>query len=145
MPESLTQRLAPLNGTHWYSDNPNTEHQLAAVDVNHAFPDDYRELMLAGGGEIVGENSRVVLMPLRNLQLFNPEPNWEDLRDMFVFAEDAGDYVYFYDPTDRLGRGGGAVFAVAKGSPHLRHAIYVARDLTHLVDRILVGDDVLDS
>lgn len=146
MPEPLSKRLAPLENDQWYPLDAATEDQVAAAEaaVKRTFPADYRDVLLAGGGEITGENARILLFPPGDLSRFNPDPDWKELHEMFVFADDSGDFLYFYDPDNKLKRGAWSIFVVAKGSPFLRHALYAAKDLGHLVDRIFAGDEVLD-
>ena len=148
MPPSLTDRLAPHKHETWFPEDPFSEPQLAGAEqaLGLRFPADFRDLLRAGGGEIAGENARILLFPAHHLARFNSADadGWKALQDLFVFADDAGDALYCYDPDDRLGRGAWAIFSVSKGAPRTTRA-HVARDLTHLVDRILAGDDVLDS
>ena len=128
---SILDLLEPYRDSAWYPDIPASENEIAAAEaaVGHHFPEDYRLLALIGGGEIDGPESRVVLIPPKHLSQFNPEmERAPDLAELLIFADDGGDYFYFYDPKNLLGRGAWAVFTVEMSVAARKHAIFVARD-----------------
>jgi hypothetical protein len=145
--KSLVDLLEPHRDEAWIPDEPSSEQEIAAAEaaVGQHFPEDYRQLLRAAGPSgIYGPESRMLLIRPLHLSEFNPDmENTPDLADMFIFAHDQGDYFYFYDPKNLLGRGPWAVFAVFMGGPR-EDAIFVARDLRHLVERILAGEALIE-
>jgi hypothetical protein len=145
---SLVDLLEPHRDDAWYPAEPAPEEQIEAAEaaLGQRFPDDYRQLLrAAGGGGVYGSESRVLMIPPRHLIKFNPDmERAPDLADMMIFADDQGDYFYFFDPKNLLGRGPWAIFAVPMGSASRKHAIFVARDLRHLIERILAGEALIE-
>jgi hypothetical protein len=144
----IAARLEPHRKTAWYPRAPASEEQVAAAEapLGRRFPEDYRQLLRdTGGGSVYGDESRLVMFPVEHLARFNPDrERFPDLDRMVLFGDDQGGYVYFYDPEDRLGHGPWAIHAVPMGSPSPARAVFVARDLGHLVDRILAGEAVIE-
>ena len=145
---SLAALLEPHRKTAWYPRGPVSEAEVAAAEatLGHRFPEDHRQLLReAGGGSVYGPESRLVMFPVHHLSRFNPDPErYPDLARMLIFGDDQGGYLYFYDPEDLLGHGAWAISAVPMSSPSRARAVPVARDLRHLVDRILAGEAVIE-
>lgn len=145
---SLLELLEPHRDTKWFPEAPSSEEEIASAEtaVGQRFPADYRQLLRAAGrAGVYGPESRVLLIPPRHLIQFNRDPDRApDLADMLIFGDDQGDYFYFFDPRGVLGRGPWAIFAVEKSVPSRKHAIFVARDLRHLIERILAGEPLIE-
>lgn len=144
--DSILELLRSHEGA-WEPDVPAMEAEIAGAEqtLGHAFPPSYRALLGAGGGAVYGENGRVLFFPAKHLDQFTPEERAPELKGMLLFGDDEGDYFYYFDPENRLGRGAWAVYAVEKGTLDLDYSIFSARDLHHLIERILAGDAVAEG
>jgi SMI1/KNR4 family protein SUKH-1 len=124
------------------------EHEIASAEraVGRRFPDDYRQLLLgAGGGSVYGSESRLVMLEVRHLPSFNPDrERYAELSRMLIIGDDEGDFLYFYDPENQLEHGAWGIFSVAMSSASPARAFFVARDLRHLIERILGGEAVIE-
>jgi hypothetical protein len=135
--------------TVWDPEPPASEPEIAAVEqsLGLRFPDDYRRLLLlSSGGGVYGAETKIVFLPVRHLTQFNPATeHLSALARMVIFADDQGDFFFYFDPHDLLGRGAWAVYGVEKSIGTPDGSKYAARDLRHLVARILAGDAVLEG
>ena len=133
----------------WYPESTGEALKLREVEqaLGVTFPEAYLQLLLySDGGELHGPRSDVYFFPMRDLPEFNPDPEWsQELPDMVIFGNDTGDYLYYFDPESRLGRGAWAVCGVEMGAVGFDYSIYVANDIGHMVERILNGDAILDG
>lgn len=133
----------------WTPARPASEESIGAAEqaLNLKFPEAYRQLLLySDGGELEMEEAFISLFDLDYLLELNPHPVWSPgLPGMIFFANDQGDYLYYFDPENSLGRGSWAVYGVEMGSSNFERSMYLAKDITHLIARILNGDDVLNS
>jgi hypothetical protein len=68
-----------------------------------------------------------------------------ELAEMLIFGDDEGDFIYYFDPANRLGRGAWAVFLVEKSMSDFESSQWVAADLRGLCERVLGGESVWDD
>lgn len=114
--------------------------------VSQQFPHDYKRVLAEyGDGTLRGPGTMILLIPPDQLAEFNPDPEMPSLAEMLVFAHDGGDYFYFFDPKNRLGKGPWAIFAVVMGPSELADALPIAHSLLELFQRILQGEDMIDA
>lgn len=152
MSESRTiDILERHQGKLWlpWSDVALSEAQIEAVEsvLGFRFPEDYRDvLLLTDGGEIDVPGNRISMIQTHHLPEFNPDPAaGEDLKDVFIFADDGGDYFFFLDPKDTFGHGAWAVYAVEMGCMTAEDALLVAASFHELVERTLAREDVIQG
>lgn len=144
----LVELLEQSEGQAWRADRPVSEDTITAAEASlkRRFPGDYREILqIFGGGALYGPGGRVVLIRPDQLNEFNPDPERApQLADMLIFADDEGDYFYFFDPDGSLKRGQWAIFAVEMGLMQRADAFFVAEDLSSFFERILTERDVVE-
>lgn len=140
---TLLDRLFPLRDDAWLPFEPSDTAELDAAErsLGRSLPADLRTLLAAGGGSIYGAEAAVHLWHARDLVRFAGRA----FPGMLLFADDEGDFDYFADPDDRLRRGAGAIFLVERSVSRPGWSRYAARDLAHLVERVLAGDDLTDA
>lgn len=145
---TINELLATLSPPHWYGGNPATAAELAALVAKWpSLPDDYRDAMSAGGGELVGDNAKITLFNPRHVLRFNDpaDQGRSMLVDMMLIGVDAGDYWYFFDPAGKLGRGAWALFLVDKATDELDPVIFAAPTLLGLIERLFAGDSPIND
>lgn len=147
MPPSLPDLLAPHRDDAWIPSDPATPEELdtAELALGHRLPPELRAVLLAGGGAVYGAAAAVGFLPARRLPDFLPATCAPALDGMVLFADDEGDFWYFLDPDDRLGRGPGAVWIVEKSVIRPGGARFCAPDVPGLVERVLDGVDFTDG
>ncbi|MEQ8465109.1 SMI1/KNR4 family protein [Coleofasciculus sp. E1-EBD-02] len=145
----LVNLLMPYENQGWTPARPTSEEAIVAVEnkLQLNFPDLYRKLLLySDGGELEIGEAFINLFDSDYLRELNPHPVWSTgLPGMVFFGDDQGDYLYYFDPKNRLGHGNWAVYGVSMGSCSVERSMYLAQDITHLFRRILNGEDVLSD
>jgi hypothetical protein len=146
--DDILALLKAHEGNAWTPDPPATEEQVAEAEksVGVRLVADYRRLLLASdGGRLSGGNAWINFYPVRDLPEFSDGSYFPDLLGVLVFGGDEGDFIYYFDPEGRYGKGPWAVFMVEKGSADRESSRYLAPDLRRFVDRILAGDSFFDE
>jgi hypothetical protein len=106
---------------------------------------DFRDLYQLYDGGSVTLRSSIHLESVDGIAGLNEDEVFrEDLAGMFLIGDDGGGWVYFYDPTDRLGMGAYALFMVSMGVLEYEHAIFVGRTLLEAVESVARGEDLHD-
>jgi hypothetical protein len=137
--------LRPHDGGAWDRGEPAGEDEVAAAEgaIGRPLPADWRDVLAAGGGGVYGENAGVLFFSARDVLRLNPPGlHAPRLAGMILFADDEGDFFYYFDPEGRLRRGAWAVFLVEKSVMRPEHSRFVGRHLCHLLERILAGHDL---
>ena len=140
--------LERQNGTVWSPKPPASEADLDAVEkaLGLHLSDEYRKLLAySSGGALYGAGGDVIFFTVRDLTEFNPDQDHPDLVEMLLFADDQGDFFFYFDPRNQLGRGEWAVFGVEKSVASRQWSRYVARDLGELVSKVLGGQGLLEG
>jgi hypothetical protein len=151
MPPSADDVLALLRaheGNAWTPDPPATEEQVAEAEksLGVRLVAAYRCLLLASdGGSLSGGEARIYFYPVRDLPEFSDGSYFPELLGVLVFGDDEGDFIYYFDPEGRYGKGAWAVFMVEKGCPDRESSRYLAPDLRHFINRILAGDSFFEE
>jgi hypothetical protein len=141
-----TNDILALLGDHmgnWTPKQPGSEEQVGEAEksVGVRFVADYRKLLLASdGGRLLAGETLIRFYPVRDVLEFNDGSYFPDLSGAVVFGGDEGDFIYYFDPEGRFGKGAWAVFMVQKGSADRESSRYLAADLRRFVGRILAGD-----
>jgi SMI1 / KNR4 family (SUKH-1) len=112
------------------------------------FPDDYREFLLYCDGGEFDNNTRLSFFDINKVYTFNIEKG-DSLRQsipgMILFADDYGNYVFYFDPENYLGRGRWAIYSVGLGSRSFEYSKYEAQNFTHLIQRALNEEGLTDG
>ena len=135
--------LRAHEGRGWIPARPASEDRVAEAErsLGFRFAADYRNLLLASdGGRLSAKETRLSLYPVRDLPELNDGSYFPDLFGVFVFGGDEGDFIYYFDPEGRFGKGSWAVFMVAKGSADRESSRYLAPDFRRFLDRTVAGD-----
>src|SRR5512142_1365539 len=111
--------LRGREGTLWTPRPPASAASIAAAEelLGVRFPAEYAALLrYSDGGALKAAEARVLFFPADELGEFNIDRVWSPhLPGMVVFADDIGDYLYYFDPANRLRRGHWAIFLAEKG------------------------------
>jgi hypothetical protein len=122
------------------SSAPITKPKLAAIEkkLRVRLPQEYRDVLLTfGAGALYGSEGRVLLIEPEHLAQFNPHPDSRELAAMVIFGHDEGDFFFFFDRKNLLGRSAWSIFTVEMGVMTRKGSTFVARDLRELFQRIL--------
>jgi hypothetical protein len=127
---------------------PGDAQRLVRLEKEHGvrFPDDFRDVMLWSDGFGNGfRKTQINVLPLRKLGLINTQDDVEThLPNMFVIGNDGGGALYFYDPSNALGKGAYAVFLVPQGEIGFDDATFAGASLTDVVQSVLNDESFLD-
>lgn len=141
---AVADLLRAHDGAAWRPKLPATADAVSAVEgeLGVTFEESYRELLLlSDGGVLAGNPERVLFTPTRDLVEFNHDPEWSTaLPGMLLFGNDGGDYLYYFDPANRLKRGAWAVYWVEMGSVGVDDSVWLAPDLLRFLQRIVNGE-----
>ncbi|HEY0172936.1 MAG TPA: SMI1/KNR4 family protein [Pyrinomonadaceae bacterium] len=148
-----TTQLVPLlrahEGSEWKPEEPAPEEELVGVErkLERRLQEAYRQLFpYADGGSLHGAQARIFFYPLRDLPEFNTGADASPgLAGMLVFADDEGDFIYYFDPDNRLRRGAWAVYVVEKALAGFEHSMFVAEDVVRVCRRVLDGENIFDA
>jgi len=146
--QSIVELLKAQERDVWYPDQAASEAVIEAAEkvTQQRFPEDYRGVLRAfGGGSLYGPASRIVFIRPDQLGQFNPIERAPDLAEMFIFADDEGDYFYSFDPKNLRRHGSWAVHAVEIGLMERKDSFSVAAALRPLLERILEGGNVIED
>jgi hypothetical protein len=145
----LVELLRAHEGNEWKPEKPALEEEVAGVErkLERRLQEVYRQLFTyADGGSLRGARSRLSFNPLRDLVEFNSEADPSPgLVEMLIFGDDDGDYLYYFDPDNRLRRGAWAVYVVERALGNIEHSMFVAEDVVRACRRILDGENVFDA
>lgn len=128
-------------------DLPQPEVEILELEqrLNLSLPEDYRSFLL-NFGTVEFHNIRLLLFDLDRLEDFNPDRDWSvDLPEMFFLGNDLGNYVLYFDPFNRLGRGNWAIYSASLGNRSFEYSKYQAQNFTHLIQRALKGEELTDG
>ena len=146
MSMTLPERLAALPQDQWMTSPPATAAALTALESKFAFqlPDDYRRLMLTTNGcGLYGHATQLNLEPPDELLWHNDDPRFvAGLPAMLVIGDDNGDALFYYDPTNHLGKGAWAIYMVDFALIDFPHSKFAAAGLTALLEKILAGEAI---
>ena len=146
--DDLLTLLRAQEGTDWQPETPASEEEVAdtVTRLGFQFVPDYRTFLLySNGGRLEGDVAWITFDPLEDLLEFNGGAYYHELRGMFIFGGDEGDFIYYLDRENRFGKGPWAAFMVGKGCADRQWSRYLAPDLRHFVQRILAGDSFTDE
>jgi hypothetical protein len=145
----LVELLRAHEGKEWKPEKPASEKELAGVErkLERRFHEVYRQLFTyADGGSLRGEQTRIAFNPLRDLVEFNTEADpTPGLAGMLIFADDEGDFLYYFDPDNRLRHGAWAVYTVERALGNIEHSMFVAEDVVRVCRRVLDGENIFDA
>jgi hypothetical protein len=146
MPVSILERLRGLPESQWMTSPPATPESLLAIERKYKLrlPGDYRELMqVTNGFGLYGHRTQLNLEPADELFWHNEDPRFTaKLPGMFVIGDDNGDALFYYDPTNRLGKGIYAIFQVDFGMIGFPHSKHAAASLSELIEAILANEEI---
>lgn len=149
---NLLSLLQGYEGRGWDRNSSATEEQIMEAEraLNIQFSTEYRQfLAYSDGGEIaIHENkSDFGFFYLEELVQLNPHPIWSKrLPDkVLFFATDNGEYAFYFDTENKIGRGEWAVYCIEMGYSSIENSIYLGENLTHFIERVLRGENVLDA
>lgn len=144
--------LQSYEGRGWDKNSFATEEKIMEAEqaLNIQFSTEYRQfLAYSDGGEIaIYENkSDFGFFYLEELVQLNPHPIWSKrLPDkVLFFATDNGEYACYFDTENRIRRGEWAVYCVEMGYGVIENSMYLGENLTHFIERVLTGENVLDA
>jgi hypothetical protein len=127
---------------------PGDAQRLARLEKDHGvrFPADFRDVMLWSDGFGTGfRKTQVNVLPMKRLGVLNRQDDAETyLPRMFVIGSDGGGALYFYDPTNALGRGAYAIFLVPQGEIGFDDAMFAGPSLTDVVRSVLNNESFFD-
>jgi hypothetical protein len=146
----LVRRLEELGPEEWHGYPPADLATIEKVErrFNVVLPEDYRALLLfSSGGSLYRHKTKLELDPAEDLIYRNEDEDLvENLKGMLIIGGDAGDCIFYYDPTGRLGHGSWALYEVEMGvlTPELAlpRSKYIAPDLRGLVEAILRNESL---
>ena len=145
----LVELLRAHEGGAWKPEKPASEAEVAGVErkLERRLHEVYRQLFTyANGGSLRGAQTRISFYPLRDLVEFNSEADPSPgLAGMLIFADDEGDFIYYFDTDNRLRRGAWAVYAVERALASIEHSMFVAEDAVRACRRVLDGESVFDA
>lgn|GEM_PF-2483077 len=141
---SLIERLRTRTGDEWWPRPPAPRDDVAALEreLGVRLPEDYLQLLLASnGGSINGRRASINLESAQGVLDLNLDGGYRDeLPGMVVVGDNGGGELYFYDPTNQLGKGVNALFLVGMADLDPAAATFVARNLGEAMDRVYAGD-----
>jgi hypothetical protein len=146
MSTTILERLRALPESEWMTNPPATVESLVALDKKYhlQLPTDYREIMqLTNGCGLYGHPTQLNLEPADELLWHNEDPRFAaKLPGMFVIGDDNGDALFYYDPTNRLGKGAYAIFLVDFGMIGFPYSKHAAANLTGLIEAVLANEQI---
>ncbi|MGH7861476.1 MAG: SMI1/KNR4 family protein [Candidatus Dormibacteraceae bacterium] len=141
---SLIERLRARTPDEWWSRAPASPDEVEDLEreLGVRLPEDYRQLLLASnGGSINGPRASINLESAQGVLDMNLDGGYQDeLPEMIVIGDDGGGDLYFYDPTNKLGRGAYAIYLVGMADLDPAAAAFVAPSLSEAIDRVYAGE-----
>ena len=141
--------LRACEGTLWTPRGPASLPAIGAAEkaLGTRFPAEYQTLLLySNGGALKAAQARVLFFSIEELPEFNVHRVWSPhLPGMVVFGDDFGDYIYYFDPENRLHRGDWAIYLVEKGGARFDYSKYAASSLDELCRRVIDGVALVDE
>lgn len=114
---------------------------VAEAKLGVSFPEDYKAVLsIWNGGSFAGSESLVNLIAADELVGHNMSEFFiENIPGMFVFGDDGGGGIYFFDPKHALGHGAFAIHYASMGLLSLEDSAYLATSITELFEKALAG------
>jgi len=141
--------LRSHEGTSWTPRPPASASEVVATEkaLGKTFPPEYKSLLMySDGGTLRGAEARVFFFRIEEVRQFNGDPVWSShIPGMVIFGDDLGDYIYYFDPENRLHRGAWAVYLVEKGAVSFDYSKYAAGSVEHLCRRVIHGDPLVSE
>jgi hypothetical protein len=142
----LSTRLLSLTDESFHHGLPCPQERLDALEraAGDRFPDDYRAVMLeVGAFQVRGPELWIILESVSDLVLDLDEDflTAGPMPGIVMIGSDNGDYGYYYDLKNRLGRGAFALYFVDRGTMTFAASRFVAPTLSEAVEQLLAGEN----
>jgi hypothetical protein len=142
----MNEELIPWlhsNSAFRFNSSPESDTAIAALESEFRIllPDGHREVLrTSGGGSLEGALDALDLYGIDRLREMNRdhEIRWS-LPGMFVFGENWGGALYYYDVLGRLERGSMAIFWVEMGSVGFPFSRFVGNSVREVCEKISCG------
>lgn len=134
--------------TYWLKGNSNFN-QAFLDEFMDAYqiqlPPEYCSFILATGKIMLkGKGQQISFFNEDELHSIPDHPFSEGMEGAFVFGNDQGGHLFFYDTQNQSGLGVNSVFLVYPGSPFWHTSRYLGANLTEVFQKIIAGDSFVD-
>jgi hypothetical protein len=105
-------------------------------------PEDYKQLLLlSNGGSIKGPKTAFNYEPAEYLVAHNEDEIFTSgIPGTLVIGDDGGGCIYYYDMHDQTGKGKWSLHYVSMAVLEFEKSVFVGKDLTEMINRILAGE-----
>jgi hypothetical protein len=143
-PFDIVDYLIANQNKKWFGNYPATKKEIQEAEqaLSVTFPESYRRfLQHSNGGETIDAPNPVSIFPLNHvLELGMHDIRYQKhLPCMLVFADDFGDYIFYFDVKGRLGKGSCAIFGQELGSLSSNNSHHIEKDFDSFIKRVFEG------
>jgi hypothetical protein len=146
--EDISKILEYRIGKGWYISKPAAKKAAERLENQYGIilPGDYKKILeISNGGGFEGDRTDVYFEDVDFLEQQEDEyPRSPDFPPIFIFGNNGGGWVYFFDINNFFGKGENSICMCHMGSLFPQYVVYVADTLTDMVKQIIAGEEFVE-